>query len=575
MLGKNIFATQRFGGGLLFLALFFFSVFYMCTFFYFEEDSYIYFRVAENIAGGFGYVFNRGDQPVESGSGPLWQYILSVGAWAGADPALLSKFLGFVFGIATIATVYFTTRKLTSPSFAGLAAIVLANSVPFVWWASSGMESALFTFLMALCIFVAIGKSGNGWLSAIPYALLLFVRPEAFIFTAIFAVHFWLVNKRSVAVRIMACSAASYGAYLAFRCFYFEDIQISAFYAKISDGQVLWAYLAETLRGLRWHYFVALIIPAALYGFKSKAKAEIYLLLALSCVGLYFAAANFDYKAYFRFFSHALPQFLMLFFLSAHILSTHAPKILRRFIYLYVAAACIAAIWLPRVDHMGEILKNPLYRSMGIIIANPKLAFESYGQKMKYLHQETRLDKLLQPEVSYVAYYNYQAIVGRFLKLNYPKGTVIAYDQMGQTPYFAGSDKKFIDFLGLITKPVSMFMFNQEAQSSLIKRTYKSLVDPLMLITSKSNRNYDIDSAFSYIASKRPDIVMVHTLVATDSRTMTAHVATSQWLKENYTEKYSIATWIKVYERNGSDYPLRYDGSMPTLNFLVISKRAD
>ena len=37
-----------------------------------EEDAFIYFRFAENIAQGYGYVFNIGGERIEACSGLLW-----------------------------------------------------------------------------------------------------------------------------------------------------------------------------------------------------------------------------------------------------------------------------------------------------------------------------------------------------------------------------------------------------------------------------------------------------------------------------------------------------------------------
>ena len=50
-----------------------------------EEDAFIYVRVADNIADGFGYVFNRGGERVETGT---WfmnrcDYLDPALAWTG------------------------------------------------------------------------------------------------------------------------------------------------------------------------------------------------------------------------------------------------------------------------------------------------------------------------------------------------------------------------------------------------------------------------------------------------------------------------------------------------------------
>ena len=46
-----------------------------------EEDAFIYLRAAENIADGYGYVFNRGGEPVETGSSFAWQMLLVALHW--------------------------------------------------------------------------------------------------------------------------------------------------------------------------------------------------------------------------------------------------------------------------------------------------------------------------------------------------------------------------------------------------------------------------------------------------------------------------------------------------------------
>ncbi len=43
-----------------------------------EEDAFIYFRFAENIANGYGYVFNVGGERIEACSGLIW---LGLMAW--------------------------------------------------------------------------------------------------------------------------------------------------------------------------------------------------------------------------------------------------------------------------------------------------------------------------------------------------------------------------------------------------------------------------------------------------------------------------------------------------------------
>ena len=50
--------------------------------------------------------------------------------------------------------------------------------------------------------------------------------------------------------------------------------------------------------------------------------------------------------------------------------------------------------------------------------------------------------------------------MGNFIDKTYPKGITIAYDQMGQTPWYGGMDKTFIDTTGLTYRPTAFLVLN-------------------------------------------------------------------------------------------------------------------
>jgi arabinofuranosyltransferase len=47
---------------------------------YIEEDAFIVFKVAENLANGYGYVFNKGER-IEVCSTLTWLYLLAFFRW--------------------------------------------------------------------------------------------------------------------------------------------------------------------------------------------------------------------------------------------------------------------------------------------------------------------------------------------------------------------------------------------------------------------------------------------------------------------------------------------------------------
>ncbi len=72
------------------------------TFNQIEEDAFIYFRAAENIAHGYGYVFSSGEFPLETGSSVLWQAQLVLLSMLPFNIVIMSKLLGAVYGVLCI-----------------------------------------------------------------------------------------------------------------------------------------------------------------------------------------------------------------------------------------------------------------------------------------------------------------------------------------------------------------------------------------------------------------------------------------------------------------------------------------
>ena len=71
-----------------------------------DEDAYIYFRCADNIAHGYGYVFNRGAEHVEACSSTIWIFLLVASIKLGFDVITSAKMLGIFFGVLTLFMVF-------------------------------------------------------------------------------------------------------------------------------------------------------------------------------------------------------------------------------------------------------------------------------------------------------------------------------------------------------------------------------------------------------------------------------------------------------------------------------------
>lgn len=116
------------------------------------DDSYIFFRYAENFGNGYGLVFNPGER-VEGYSSPLWVGLLGVLAWLNLDVVLAAKVLSAALGAATLLTLRWLCAKFVPARSEALVLIpcwFLATTPAFVFWTWAAMDTALFTFLFFL-----------------------------------------------------------------------------------------------------------------------------------------------------------------------------------------------------------------------------------------------------------------------------------------------------------------------------------------------------------------------------------------------------------------------------------------
>src|SRR3954454_18585635 len=69
-----------------------------------NDDAYISFRYARNLAEHGQLVFNLGER-VEGYTNFLWTVLLAAGIKLGVSPVIASRFLGVAFGVGTLALV--------------------------------------------------------------------------------------------------------------------------------------------------------------------------------------------------------------------------------------------------------------------------------------------------------------------------------------------------------------------------------------------------------------------------------------------------------------------------------------
>jgi hypothetical protein len=170
------------------------AVYYCCSAPF--EDNYITLRYSRNIAGGLGFVYNPGEH-VLAASSPLWTLLNALYIWLfGAGTVIGFEFwLSLVLDLAAIiAIATVLSRAGLAPAVSWSALLPMAFFSPFVIITSSGMETSLFSALLAFSILGL--QSGNLVVSFACAGLLAICRPEGFPWLGLLLVLVVLTERR-------------------------------------------------------------------------------------------------------------------------------------------------------------------------------------------------------------------------------------------------------------------------------------------------------------------------------------------------------------------------------------------
>ncbi|HKB07323.1 MAG TPA: hypothetical protein VKF61_03470 [Candidatus Polarisedimenticolia bacterium] len=417
------------------------------------DDAFIGFRYAENLIRGHGLVFNQGER-VEGYTNFLWVILLAPCLALSIDPEVASKVMGFVAAAATLAAVVrLGSRQNRFPESRWVAPLLLASSPPFAVWATGGMETPLFTCLVAWSAALTVEGTERGALGAgvgLLLGAMALTRPEGAGVAAVIGVMAWAVGPRTPEFRrsCLRCAAiflAVFVPYFAWRWWYYARPLPNTFYAKVG------ASVAQVHRGLSYaHAFFAfsgywLLLP--LMGLRWCAGRRAALLLGGPTLALlgYTIAVGGDALPMFRFFTPLLPAFFLL-------LAMGADGILERLGGLRRARAGIIALF---------VLAGIFAARVGI--TGP-------------LYEEVRRDSR---EVS--AWKE----IGAWLRQHVPRDATVAVIPAGAIPFV--SKLRAIDMLGL-------------NDATIAHRDMPGFGSGL-----PGHEKFDVD----YVLSRRPDVILL------------------------------------------------------------------
>ncbi|MBN1335666.1 MAG: hypothetical protein JXB39_06870 [Deltaproteobacteria bacterium] len=248
---------------------------------FYIEDAGITFAYARSLAEGHGLVPWVGGERVEGYSNPLWTFVLAFFHVLKIQVWTSSKALGALLGAATLPLAFAITRRARlgrDDLLNTLPAFLLAASSQFVIWNASGLENALFNFLLAAAALRTLQEgagradargvaAGRPW-SALLWFLFSITRPEAPLYAGLaFGLRclYALGEPRGFrnVLRWLAAFLVPFVAYHLWRYHYFAWAWPETYYAKLGQGTRFkpwnwdvrgWSYFRNYLRtyGVGW-----------------------------------------------------------------------------------------------------------------------------------------------------------------------------------------------------------------------------------------------------------------------------------------------------------------------------------
>ncbi len=209
------------------------------------DDAFISFRYADNLLHGLGLVYNAGER-VEGYSNFLWTVFTTLGMRLGATPEAWTMAWGVAFYAGTIALLCFRRRAPGSVPRGAiglpLAGLVAATHHEWSVFATSGLETSCFTFLVTLAYVCAVDAGIPAWAAGAVAGLLALSRPDGIVFAPFLALYVAFARPRRLAAGLAFVGAllALVIPYAAWKTAYYGDWLPNTYYAK-SAARAWWS----------------------------------------------------------------------------------------------------------------------------------------------------------------------------------------------------------------------------------------------------------------------------------------------------------------------------------------------
>ena len=384
------------------------------------DDIFIALRYVQNFLAGNGLVYNKGER-VEGFTDFLWIMLISFFSWLKRDPLVTVQVLGILASVGTLTLVSIISFKISKRYEVFLLPFItlaLALNYDYNTWATSGLETSLFSFLLCTSFFVffftSIAPTKRYLLTGFFLCLALMTRPDTllivFLANLLFVCNLFfqkktLPNISSILLYFNLAFVVIYIPYFMWRYHYYGFIFPNTYYDKLGNESnfskgfsYLWLYFKPHFISLL-AFILPLFIIFPLLKNKFKENLKHFLsdnwnaayLVAIKIVLLYLvffvAKVGGDFM-YARFIIPIAPFLYFIIFYS--VLKLVKPKTVNLALGVLVAASLIETTL--RMD----VFKKTDANGKEIITWNGDVSDERYVYTSYYpMENEIKMGKAL------------------------------------------------------------------------------------------------------------------------------------------------------------------------------------
>ena len=288
------------------------------------EDAYITYQFSRNFAEGLGPVLNP-ENRVEGYSNFLWMSFLALAHKSGLSMITVSVACGWLANILSLFLVwYIPVRHFSVRGLASLMGPLLyLLFLPLHFYAASGLETSLYTFLLLLCVQMVLAAENRSMAFAVTgfvFLLVALTRPEGIIFAVFWGAYLiWrsIVRKTSLRPYLpgILVLTLGYAVFLAWRLNYYGLPLPCTYYAKGSFPLYIRLMIGFFTSKELWSQHMHLpLIFLTLIGFTQIREPKAPALFVFAAAGIFFSVgfSGFDWMPYFRYTIPVVPVIIIL-----------------------------------------------------------------------------------------------------------------------------------------------------------------------------------------------------------------------------------------------------------------------